>query len=149
MGANLNGFPLSFRLSWPFERTKRSTSGIDIHTWKCEVVFWWSEKCLQTIRRRRAATRSSNCQDNQRRKKLVRITPLVHQDVLSRRTDRLPTLRHLACHSYEPLSGLPWQRWIQFTAFRTQLGLTSFNMPAPSRRSYSKRLASTWLRIQT
>lgn len=29
-------------------------------------------------------------------KKLVRITPLVQQDVLSRRTDRLPTLRHLA-----------------------------------------------------
>lgn len=42
--------------------------------------------------------RPSNSQDKQRRKKLVRITPYD-------RTDRLPTLPHLACHHSNPLSG--------------------------------------------
>lgn len=37
-----------------------------------------------------------------------RITFLVQQDVLSRRTERLPTLPHLVCHHSNPLSGLPW-----------------------------------------
>ena len=81
-----------------------------------------------------------------------RIIPLPRRDVLSRmtdriaRTDKLPTLPHLACHHSSPLA--TWTAINPFTASRTQRGFPSSNMPAPSRRSYSKWLASTWSRIQ-